>query len=118
MELPNKTKEQKLVTDSIKRNNIIVDSVAGSGKTTTNLHIAKQYTDKKILLVTYNKKLKIETREKIQKYKLKNIEVHSYHSFCVKYYYNKCYTDSEIKMLLNKNLSPLLPIEFDILIIR
>ena len=39
--LPEISTEQKYIIDSIQNNNVIVDSVAGSGKTTTNLFIAK-----------------------------------------------------------------------------
>ena len=57
----------------------------GSGKTTTVLHLAKASTlNEQILLLTYNARLKIETREKAVHFSLHNLEVHSYHSFGVK----------------------------------
>ena len=102
--LPTISKEQNSVIIALKENNnVIVDSVAGSGKTTCILHIATEFKNINILLLTYNAKLKIETRTRVSNLKLKNLEVHSYHSFCVKYYDNKCFTDSQIfKLLLNK----------------
>ena len=45
--------------------NVIVDSVAGSGKTTSIIYIAKSLKKKRILLLTYNSKLKIETKERV-----------------------------------------------------
>ena len=94
--LPTPSKEQKNVISNI-NNNIVVNSVAGSGKTTTILHIA-QHIEKtqpldKILLLTYNKKLKIETRRKVINLGITNIEVHSYHSCIVKYYNSECHND-------------------------
>jgi superfamily I DNA/RNA helicase len=87
MKLPEiSTEQNRIIQELLLNNNVVIDSVAGSGKTTCNLHIASYFKNLKILLMTYNSKLKIETREKIQKLKLENIEVHSYHSFCVKYY--------------------------------
>jgi superfamily I DNA/RNA helicase len=83
--LNNPSHEQKNVLLNLKYNNVVCDSVAGSGKTTTILYIAKTFKSKSILLLTYNAKLKIETREKVKLLNLTNIEVHSYHSFCVKY---------------------------------
>lgn len=78
-------------------NNIVVNSVAGSGKTTTILHLAQTIATANprdlILLLTYNKKLKLETRKKIELLKLRNIEAHSYHSAAVKYYDPTCYDD-------------------------
>ena len=74
--------EQKKVLKYLKKDyNLIVDSVPGSGKTTTCLHIAKHFTDLNILLLTYNSRLKDETREKRDLLKLNNLEVHSYHAF-------------------------------------
>ena len=69
------------------------------------------------MLITYNKKLKFETREKIKKFGITNTEVHSYHSFCVKYYNNKCYTDGEIRKITSNNKSKIKDINFDLLIL-
>ena len=72
---------------------IATDVVQGCAGWVFGLYMASQMieagTHKKILLLTYNAKLKIETREKIKSYNIKNMEAHSYHSFCVKYYDNK-----------------------------
>lgn len=99
------SKEQHNIINLLKNNyNIIIDSVAGSGKTTTNLNIGKEFPNKNILLLTYNAKLKFETRKKCIEQNIKNMEVHSYHSFCVKYFDRKCFTDSGIiNFLKNKN---------------
>lgn len=61
------SKEQSDIVESLEKNNVIVDAVAGSGKTTTCLYIAKKFTDLNILLLTYNAKLKFETRENNKK---------------------------------------------------
>jgi hypothetical protein len=95
--------EQLTIIESLQHNNIIVDAVAGSGKTTTILHIAKRYPDLKILLLTYNAKLKLESRNKAQTLGLTNIEIHSYHAFCVKYYDKACFTDAKIIKILKRN---------------
>ena len=78
--------EQKKVIEAIKENNVIVDSVAGSGKTTTNIFIAKEYPEKKILLMTFNRKLSDETKERKKKENIMNLEVYTYHGFCSKNY--------------------------------
>jgi superfamily I DNA/RNA helicase len=96
---------------------VVIDSVAGSGKTTCNLHIANHFNDMHILLLTYNSKLKIETRERVNKLNIKNIEIHSYHSFCVKYYDHKCFTDSIINKIINKKNNPLREFNYDLLVL-
>ena len=111
--------EQKVIIDYIDNYNVLVDSVAGSGKTTTILHIAKKYPSKQILLLTYNKKLRIETKSKTEKLELNNLEVHTYHSFCYKYYDKACHTDCVIRQILNNNLRPINSItkKYDIVIL-
>lgn len=118
MILPIISNEQYNIIKQLKNNNnVIVDSVAGCGKTTSNLHIAKEFYDKNILLLTYNAKLKIETREKVKELNLYNLETHSYHSFCVKYYNYKCYTDSTITNILHQKTPPLRDFHYDIIIL-
>jgi hypothetical protein len=117
MQLPIISTEQHTVVKKLNRNNVIVDSVAGSGKTTTNLYIAKQYSDRNVLLITYNKKLKFETREKVTNCNINNMEVHSYHSFCVKYYNRKCFTDTIIRNVVSSNTAPLKQFTYDIIVL-
>ena len=76
--------------------NVCVDSVPGFGKTTTNLYLSLNNPTKHMLLLTYNAKLKLETRQKVQALGINNLEVHSYHSFCVKYFNSQAYTDNGI----------------------
>jgi hypothetical protein len=116
--LPNISSEQQNVINRLEEHNVIVDSVAGSGKTTTIIYIAKENPKKNILLLTYNSKLKIETRNRVKNLNLKNIEVHSYHSYCVKYYDNYSYSDSKIRELINtESVYIRLPKDFDIIIL-
>ena len=116
--LPNISVEQQNIIKLLKeQNNVIVESVAGSGKTTTNLYIAKSFPESNILLLTYNAKLKIETRDRIDSLNITNIETHSYHSFCVKYYNNKAYTDTEIIKIVDNNNKLKKIIKYDIIIL-
>jgi len=88
------SQEQEVVLTNVKNNkNCIIMAVAGSGKTTTTLHIARTNPEKKILLLTYNEKLKTETRNKVEALKLINMEVHNFHAFGVKYYGPECQRD-------------------------
>ena len=109
--------EQQNIIDLLNDYNVIVDSVAGCGKTTTNLFIAKHYSDLNILLLTYNSKLKIETKERVQLYNINNLDVFSYHSFTVKYYNSKGYTDKIIKDTVIENLQPKFKYNYDLIII-
>src|SRR5690606_13880514 len=72
---------------------------------------------KKVLLLTYNSKLKIETRERAKRMQLDNIEIHSYHSFCVKYFNNKCFTDTEIYRIIDRDTICVINYGFDIILL-
>ena len=98
------SEEQQQIIDSVKGGlNVLVDAVAGSGKTTTVLFLASQLPNKKITLFTYNSRLKAETRERVKRLGLTNIEVHSYHSFGVAHYINPCVTDADLINILKLN---------------
>lgn len=105
------SEEQRKVLDYIRSgSNVVVDACAGSGKSTTILSIAKELTGKKILQFTYNSQLRYDVKENIRKLKLQNLEVHTYHSFTVKYYSDQAHTDTGIRISLRENLSPRNPI--------
>lgn len=118
-ELPKPSQEQvKIIKASKKGLNILVDSVAGSGKTTTILHVLQKNPSKKAMVLTYNARLKNETREKIQKLGLNDrVEVHSFHSMAVRYYDSSCCRDDGIIRVLKKKKRPHRGFNFDILII-
>ncbi len=88
--------EQENIIRMSTETNIVVDSVAGSGKSTMVLHMAKRYPQRKYQLLTYNARLKQETRQRIDDMKLENIECNSYHSWAVKYLNKSCFTDSRL----------------------
>lgn len=88
--IPSASPEQlAIVQHLIQHQNVQVDSVFGSGKTTTVLHVAQQCSHLNILCFTYSKNLKEETRLKVDKLGIKNLEIHSFHSFAVRYYHSQ-----------------------------
>ena len=111
--------EQQYIIECIGSSNVIVDAVAGSGKTTCILHIARKYSNLKILLITYNAKLKVETREKVRELNILNLKdnVHTYHSFCVKNYSEKCKEDKGILKVLENNTRPKYSYNYDLIIL-
>jgi hypothetical protein len=110
--------EQKIIIDYIKGGfNVKTDSVAGSGKTTTNLLLAQSLPTKRIILVTYNSRLKSETRERVKLLGLKNIEVHSFHSLGLAYYIDPCRNDLHLSNIVKFNLAPKYNPNTDILVL-
>lgn len=93
--------EQEHIISNISHSNIIVNAVAGSGKTTTALHIAMRYPELRILLLTYNARLKSETRARISSMGLTNIIAHNYHAFCRAFYVDSCINETQMKQALD-----------------
>lgn len=111
--------EQQAIINHIKNNrNVVVDACAGSGKSTTILHTALQLPHKRVLQVTYNSSLRHEIKDKTHKYHIPNMEIHTYHSFAVKYFSETAYTDTGIRHLLLNKQAPIRDIPpFDIIMI-
>lgn len=117
-QLPSPSDEQLSVIKAlIKKRNVIVDSVAGSGKTTTVMHAAMQMPNTEFLLLTYNAKLKLESRQRAEHLQLHNLEIHSYHAFAVKYYHDKCFNDEALYSVIEHDVKPKRKIKYDIIVI-
>lgn len=114
--------EQQCVVDACANFNVCVNSVPGSGKTTTILSIIDQYINKKksILVLTYNSRLRKETIAKVEDlFELCPVlpEIHTYHSFSQRTWKIPCNTDSGIKKIIERNLPKQEDCDYDIVII-
>lgn len=74
-------------------NNVIVDAVAGSGKTTTILLSMKNFKGNALLL-TYNTILRLNSRIDAQNFGVNNLDIHTYNSFGYKYVGSQCRNNS------------------------
>ena len=97
----NLTNEQISIINYIKNGyNLIIKARAGCAKTTTCLHSIKSIKGKKVLFLLFNKMLKIDLHNKINKMftneERKNIVSNNYHSFIMDFYNQKNGTYSDI----------------------
>ncbi len=77
--LNNLSDEQKeLIQRTANGENVLVDACIGSGKTTAIQVLCNEFSDKKILYLTYNRLLKIDAKAKIT---ARNVCVTNYHGF-------------------------------------
>jgi hypothetical protein len=104
--LPPPTAEQQEAIDKLAEFNLLVNAVAGSGKTTLILHLARAYPTWSFLVLTYNRKLMDETKLKGAALGLANAEVRTYHSFAVRYL-RKGRNDTELDAALGRKLASL-----------
>lgn len=108
---------QRSVVDVFESHNIIVDAVAGSGKTTTCLFAAQQYPNDKFLVLTYNKKLRDETRARINDMRIKNMKVYTFHGFCGYLYSKAVFNDTMLLNCIDDEETQTRPISFKRIII-
>ena len=107
------SEEQQQVIDLVVcGKNVVVDAVAGSGKSTVVLMTATKMPEKSFLQVTYNSMLRKEVKDKIHEWDLSNLTVHTYHSLAVKYYNRQAHTDIEIQNILRTDAEPMVAIPF------
>lgn len=113
------SEEQLTIIDNVKNgNNVVVDACAGSGKSTTILSAARLMPHKKFLLITYNKSLRKEIKEKVTELGLDNIVVHTYHSLCVATYNPDAYVDKVMRLLVQNDTKPIIELtSFDIVVL-
>lgn len=95
--------EQTVICHALQTHNCVIDSIAGSGKTTTATAIAATFPKANILLLTYNTRLKNETQKRFQDYT--NVTVNNYHSYVVKIYQHPCKDDREMNRFLDMSTS-------------
>lgn len=100
------TEQQDVIDNVRERCVVVVDAVAGSGKTTTILGLAQTFTDKKIIQITYNSQLKLEVRQKVVQMGLNNLEIHTYHSLVVNYYDPEGHEDQGINLVVTADTIP------------
>lgn len=94
--------------------NIIVDAVAGSGKTTSIEVVAQTNPEKRILVLLYNRKLVDESKRKL---KFSNLEVRTIHSFSQKAYGISCETDDGLIEIVKSDIPLRSNDEYDLVII-
>lgn len=101
------SKEQQVAIDTLlhSNNNLIVDACAGSGKTTTILHLAQSAPHTRFLVLVYNTRLMVETEERVQALGLQNVTVLNYHTLGFRYYTPECATDQGLKRVVEDDMS-------------
>lgn len=96
--------------------NVIVNAVAGSGKTTTILFCAAALPEQRILHLTYNKHLQLDAKAKCDEWQLNNLDIMTLHGFCRKFY-NDLMGDEALLNALGENSAPKRLIDYDIIFV-
>jgi len=114
----NPSHEQSQIIAAVANNqHVMCSSVAGAGKTTTVLFIAKNLKHKNILQVTYNRALKIEVDAKREKANLHNLTIKTFNGLAYEYYSRIGFTDVGVKQIIEHDLPLINDYSYDIIII-
>ncbi|KAG8625549.1 hypothetical protein KVT40_005950 [Elsinoe batatas] len=107
--LPLPSREQQTAIDTLlhTQSNLIIDAVAGSGKTTTILHLAQAAPDVKFLVLVYNTRLMVETAQRAEALRLENLVVLNYHALGTRFYTTECATDQGLKRIVEDDMQTL-----------
>jgi len=88
---------------------VAIKSVAGSGKTTTLLNLARSHNTKKILYVAFNKSLIEEIKVKIKEHKITNLIPYTFDALLYDCYYTLKNKRPEIKTLNAQTIQDINP---------
>ena len=95
--------EQLAVLQSNKQH-LVVNAGPGTGKTTLLLNIAKHRTNEKHLILCFNSTIKEEIKEKLNKQKILNADVYTFHSLAFNFFLNNNIIPNFNKRNFNENL--------------
>ena len=95
--------------------NILVNSVAGGGKTTFILHLAQRARNRAILFLTYNKRLQVESRARARAAGITHLLVRTFHAYCASAYAQPCCNDVQMYALSREKISD--PAQYGIIVI-
>ena len=114
----NISEEQRRIVDSVGKDGVctIVEAVAGAGKTTTSCHLSLTYPNKRVVIVTYNKHLEIEVKQKVRGLGC-NADVYTYHGLAGAVFKRVCQTDQDILNCMNNGDARRHGIECDVLVV-
>lgn len=110
--------EQQSIVDAVlEGNNVIVNAVAGSGKTTTMLHVARKRSAILYMFV-YNRRLMDETKRRVKSLRLDHVRVYTFHSAARRFFPEfDGYTDQDMRMFLDTTPTSTLQVDDDVLVV-
>lgn len=97
------SQEQLNAITSLINKHVVVDSVAGCGKTTTIKYAAMAFRQEHILVLTYNVKQRVNTKQEMARLGIKNTNVNTYHSCGYRFYGPECSRDSGIRNVIDND---------------
>ncbi|KAI8665850.1 DNA helicase [Fusarium keratoplasticum] len=114
------SREQKRVAKLCRTKNVVVSARPGSGKTTTAEAIIAAHPDLRVLVLTYSKRLQLETLRRLRRYP--NCEVYTFHAMAGKLFGTVIRDDAalseERRRVLGRNELPRWsPAPFDIIVL-
>ena len=105
------SEEQDAIVRAVLRGrDVYTDAIAGAGKTTTVLELARRAAlrGKRVILLTYNRGICDAVKERIERMGITNVKAHTYHSAAGHFYGrdNACRDDTALRRLVADDPPP------------
>lgn len=108
--------EQKAIVEAARTQNVVVSARPGSGKTATAEAIVAANAGKKVLLITYSKRLQLETARRLEDYP--GCDVYTFHGLAGRLFNTVTFNDAKLRELRREGSVPLWSGEpYDIIIL-
>lgn len=119
--VPEPTLDQEAIRDAVEAGKSLrVVAHAGTGKTTTLLWSLARRPTERVLLLEYNRDLRLDAKRLAREAGLAHVTVHNYDSFLLEYY-DRTAPSRDFQMalqrVLRENIEPLNPFDFTVIIV-
>lgn len=120
--IPDPTVDQEAIRDAMKSGKSFrMVAHAGTGKTTTLIwSVARQQTTETVLLLEYNRDLRLEAKQIVREAGLTHVTVHNYDSFLLEFY-DPLAPSRDFQMalqrVLRQNIMPLRAFKYSVIIV-
>ena len=106
---PPSDEQEKIIAAYSKGYNIKIQAVAGAGKSTTLLQCAAADPSRTCLILTYNKKLEVDLKERIEALGLPNVKLYTFHGAASRCYQTTINTDVKFDNAVRQPPRALIP---------
>lgn len=96
--------EQQAIVDLSRKQNVVVSARPGTGKTATAEAIVAANPDARVCIITYSKRLEIETARRMKQYK--NCQVFTFHGMAGQLFPQVAFNDSVLRSLRKERVIP------------
>jgi hypothetical protein len=110
--------QEAAVSAAARGHNVVVEAMAGSGKTSLVVALQHQFPDDRMLAIMYSRQLKIDTQRRfLGDEKKRNARAYTVHGFYTAYYDSEVFNEDVFADVVRKNVPPRFPFSYRFVVI-